>query len=299
MKKCLHMSKKSSNFAHKMKQRGLYIVLLLLMAALLHAEQHTLRAEADRPGYGTGTNVLSRGMIQWETGFEAMHIPGMHLVTLPTTLFRFGLHERAELRVEYAGGLLINDHPDSNPETNDEHTYYCDPLYIGTKLMLWGGSDEPQLRWIPRTSVMLNIGIPITRSVAKRMPISGNADLLFENDITDWLTIQYEFGTHWIEWAPMPDFFTTLGMNFAATENIAFFVENYNYFDCDNDIELIGYKTAYNVNLDFGMTYMPHPRVQLDLYAGFNCYATEPLLKGPKNQCFLGLGVAWLLHAPK
>ena len=295
----MHISKKSSNFARKMIQRGLYIAILMLLAALLHAEQHTLRAEADRPGYGTGTNVLTRGMIQWETGFEAMHIPGMHLVTLPTTLFRFGLHERAELRVEYAGGLIINDHPDNNPETEDTHIYYCEPLNIGTKMMLWGGSDEPQLRWIPRTSVMINLGIPLTRSVAEILPFSGSADLLFESDITNWLTIQYQFGTHWREWAPMPDFFAALGMNFAATKDIAFFVENFNYFDCDNKVEIIGYKTAYYVNLDFGMTYMPHPRVQLDLYAGFNCYATGLLMSGPKNQCFLGLGVTWLLHAPK
>ena len=269
--------------------------MMLLMVACLHAEQHTLRAEADRPGFGTGTNVLDRGMIQWETGFEVTHLTGTHIVTLPTTLFRFGLHERAEIRLEYTGDLIIEDHP--MPATKPD--YYCEPLFVGTKLMLWDGSDEPKLRWIPRTSLMLNVGVPLTREEANRMPVSGTADLLFENDITDWLTIQYQFGTHWLEWAPMPDFFATFGMTFDATKEIAFFIENFNYFDCDNDIELVGYKTAHNVYLDFGMTYMPTPRVQLDLYAGFNCYATETLISGPKQHCFLGFGVTWLLHAAK
>ncbi len=267
------------------------------MPVTVSAEHRTLHAEADRPGMGTGTNVLGFGIFQWETGFEVMHIPGTHVLTLPTTLFRFGLHERAELRLEYTGGLALLDHPDSDPQTADDGFYYTEPLSIGSKLMLWPGSDEQQLRWLPRTSLMLNVGIPLTSQAAERMPVSGCADLLFENDITDWLTAEYEFGTHWREWAPMPDFFVAFGLDFEITDKLGVFVENYDYFDCDVNAALFGHSTAYDVNIDFGVTYSPVPRVQLDAYAGFNCYHSLPELCGPKNNCYCGFGVTWLYYS--
>ena len=272
---------------------------MLFLPLSVYAEHHTLHAEADRPGAGTGTNVLDFGVFQWETGFEVMHIPGLHVLTLPTTLFRFGLHERAELRLEYTGGLALSDHPDGDPQSADEGFYYTEPLCIGTKLMLWPGSEEPRLHWIPRTSLMLNVGLPLTKQMADRMPIAGTADLLFENDITDWLTVEYEFGTHWREWAPMPDFFVAFGLDFEATDKLGFFVENYDYFDCDVNAALFGYSTAYDVNIDFGVTYSPIPRVQLDAYAGFNCYHTLPEVCGPKNNCYFGFGVTWLYYSKR
>ena len=41
--------------------------------------------------------------------------------------------------------------------------------------------------------------------------------------------------------------------------------------------------------LDFGFNYVVHPRVQLDLYASFNC-------QNPKSYFNIGLGIAWLIN---
>jgi hypothetical protein len=276
------------------------MAMVLMAPVSVYAERNDLHAEADRPGAGTGTNVLPFGHIQWETGFEIGHIIGMHALALPSTLFRFGLHDRAELRVEYTGEMFIDDKGDTDPTTPDNwYMYFPDHLRIGTKIKLWGGSEEPSLRWIPRISLLANVGIPLTRQTAEFMPIAGTADLLFENDITDWLTIGYDFGTHWYEWAPMPDFFASLGLNFSATDKLGFYIENYNYFDCDAITPAYQYTTIYDVNLNFGVTYMPIQRVQLDLYAGFNCYNSEPTFSGPESVSFVGFGVTWLLYAPQ
>ena len=72
-----------------------------------HTEENVTWVSADRPGEGTGSEVLTRGVIQWETGFECLHTMGTHLLTMPTTLFRFGLHKRVELRLEYTGALMV------------------------------------------------------------------------------------------------------------------------------------------------------------------------------------------------
>ena len=271
-------------------------ILFAFLPLLPCVAQETAVVRPDRPGMGTGTTVLERGVIQWETGFEIDHLPGLHLLALPTTLFRFGVDKRAELRLEFEGALVVNDHPDADPASPDDHFYITAPLYIGSKIMLWEGSEEARLRWIPRLSLLANIGLPTSKAMAENMPVWGSLDLLFENDITRWFSIGYNFGVHWNEWAPMPDFFASLGLNFTPTEKLGFFVENYNSFDCDVNPALFGSSTAYLVFLNFGVTYLVHPRVQLDLYAGFNCFNSVQMLSSPQNDSFVGFGVAWLIR---
>ena len=283
-----------------MKRRIAYILLLALLVALnAHAEHNDIHAEADRPGMGTGTNVLPFGFIQWEAGLEVDHQMGMHDLSLPTSLFRFGLGPWAELRCEYTGLLVIEDRPAGSPMA--DVSYVTEPLWIGSKIRLWGGAEEPKLKWIPRTSLLLELGLPTSRFAAQHQPVSGTVDLLFENDITDWLTIGYDLGVYWVDWTPAPDVFASLAFNFMPTDKLGVFVESYNSFDPDAfDILDPGRKfTMCNISLDFGLTYMVTPRVQLDLYSGFNLYHTESFLSGPANNVFLGMGVTWLLHTPK
>ena len=281
-----------------MKRYRAYIVLAaLLIAAGVHAEHNDIHAEADRPGMGTGTNVLPFGFIQWETGIDVMHLAGTHDLELPTTLFRFGLGPWAELRLEYTGLLIIA----RNEEEKSFVSYTPEPLWIGSKIRLWGGSEEPKLKWIPRTSLLLELGLPMTRHDAEFHPVCGAIDLLFENDLAEWLTIGYDLGVYWIDPAPTPDVFASLAFNFMPTDKLGVFVESYNYFDPDgfdltNPQKTI---TVYDINMDFGLTYMATPRLQLDLYSGFNLYHTEGFLSGPRNNVYLGMGVTWLLYTHK
>ena len=269
----------------------IWIVCLLPVLMLLpfpaSAEENSV--QADRPGLGTGPAVLGFGDIQWETGFEEAFSPGIHLVALPATLFRFGLHERVELRMEYEGVLTVYDSLPGKREVQ----YIPEHLLLGTKLMLWQGSTEKHLRWIPQTSMMLQLGIPTTKELVDERPVIGMIDLLFENEVTNWFSVGYDVGAHWLEWKPEPDVFASLSLNFQPTEQWGCFIENFNYFGFLPSAAL---NTVYNVFLDFGITYSPHPRVQLDVNAGFNCYDSEPLLSGPKNFAFAGLGIAWKLR---
>ena len=265
-----------------------------------HVEQNEIWLSADRPGAGTGSEVLDRGFIQWETGFEVAHLPGVHSLTLPASLFRFGLHKRVELRLEYGGILAISDHPDTIPSTADKYEYAPSPLYIGAKILLWdhhGGSLNR--KWIPRTALMVNVGAPLTPGMAQAMPVSGLVDLLFENEVTEWLSFGYDIGAHWVEWAPTPDIFASLAINFQPTDRLGLFVESYNYFGTDAFALAVEKRyTHYDINLDFGLTYAVHRRVQLDAYAGFNLYESEPLISGPKNFAYVGFGVTWLIWHP-
>jgi len=279
-----------------MSRRAYILLITLFFTVSLRAECNDIYAEADRPGMGTGTNVLPFGFIQWETGFEVAHMIGTHDLALPTTLFRFGLGPWAELRLEYTGLLVLDDRLKESPLA--DVSFIPEPLWIGSKIRLWGGSEETKLKWIPRTSLLLELGLPLTRSDAQNHPISGTIDLLFENDLTDWLTLGYDVGAYWIDWAPTPDIFASLVFNFMPTDKLGVFIESYNSFDTDafDPGHPQRTYTVYDINLDFGITYMATPRVQLDLYSGFNLYHTESFLSGPRNNVYLGLGVTWLLY---
>ena len=265
-----------------------------------HIEQNEIWLSADRPGAGTGSEVLDKGYIQWETGFECLHTLGAHMLTMPTSLFRFGVHKRVELRMEYTGVLMAVDHPDGDPRTADEHLYAPSPLCLGTKILLcdhYGGALEQ--KWIPRTALLCNLGLPISKSLATDMPVSGSINLLFENEVTEWLSIGYDVGVQWNEWAPTPDVFASLGINFIPTDHLGLFIESFNLFDPDAiNLQTGNTYTHCHICMDFGVTYAVHPRVQLDTYAGFNIYNSEPMISHPQNYAFFGLGVTWLIWHP-
>ena len=266
-----------------------------------HVEQNEIWLSADRPGEGTGSEVLDKGYIQWESGFECLHTLGTHMLATPTTLFRFGVHKRIELRLEYTGELVVFDKQDDALGSLDDPFYAPDPLCLGTKILLWdhhGGSLDQA--WIPRTAVLCNLGLPTSKLLAKDLPVSGSIDLLFENEVLEWLSLGYDVGVQWNEWAPTPDIFASLGINFEPTDHLGLFIESFNLFDPDA-INLATGKTYthYHINMDFGITYAVHPRVQLDAYAGFNIYNSEPMMSHPRNFAFFGFGVTWLIWHPK
>ena len=272
------------------------IVLILVMGMAIHSRAEVL-VKPDCPGEGvTSTAVLDRGAIQWETWLDVEHIANAHVITLPYTLFRFGLAPWAELRLEYSGSLVAWD------TTKNPVTYIPDPLAIGAKINLWNGSEVSRLRWIPRTAILANLRLPtspdyVTKSSGSYLPISGSVEVGFENDLADWLTVGYGVGVAWHEWAPTPDVLASLCLNFQPIETFGFFIENYNWFDCDAYDTTTGkQKTASAVFLDFGIMWFAHPRVQLHLNAGFNCYHSTPEFSGPKKDVNIGFGVAWKIR---
>lgn len=263
-----------------------------------HESENEIWLSADRPG--VGSEVLDKGYIQWETGFEVAHFFDSHFITLPVTTFRFGVHKRVEMRLEYAGTMVINDHPDTDPVTLDEHLYAPSWLWAGSKFQLWqhhGGSLDQ--KWIPRAALLLSLGLPTTTTLAKSMPIAGIVDLAFENEVLEWLSLSYNFAIQWVEWAPAPDILPSVCINFMPTDHLGLFVESYAMFDCDAQRPDGSTYTHHDVNFDFGLSYAVHPRVQLDVYAGFNLHNSEPLASGPGKYSFAGFGITWLIWHPK
>ena len=74
-------------------------ILLALLPLLASAQSEEVGFTADRPGATTGTDVLPKGRMQWETGigFERSKLdgPAVNTWTLNTTLLRWGFSDYA------------------------------------------------------------------------------------------------------------------------------------------------------------------------------------------------------------
>lgn len=256
--------------------RSLYTCILLLAASALLAQstpEEEVWMEPDRPGMATGTGVMPFEKVMWETGFDAGFGNSEYSVLLPTTMFRFGITRFAELRIEYDGTF--------RRDNTGSWSYEVAPLVLGTKVRIFDGSE--QHKWIPKTSLMVNLVIPSTPALASAMHVAPSAYLLFSNDVTDWLNIGYNVGVEWDGMQPRPATFLALCLGFNITDNIGAFIESYNYiYDYGPNLDA-------DCGLDAGFNFMVHERVQLDIYAAINA-------KDPATQSWVGLGVAWLIN---
>lgn len=255
----------------------LLLLLLTFTALCMYAQDvenaAPLSVAADRPGMATGVGVLPFKTIQWETGFQWDYADRQHSFTLPTTMFRFGIAPFAELRLEYDGTLS------RTTEWNyTQWKYQVEPLILGTKIRVFDGWKA-----VPKISFLANIAIPITKEAYQSSHVAPSLYLLFENDVTDWLNLCYNLGAEWNGVDATPSTFLALCLGFTINDQWGAFVESYNYFT-----RLSTYTEA-DWNLDAGFTYMPHHRVQLDVYASINC-------QDPAIYSNVGLGVAWLIN---
>lgn len=251
-----------------------HLILLIFIPLSLFAQENSDGwMQPDRPGMATGTGIMPFKAVMWETGFQCDWADA-HSITLPTTMFRFGITQFAELRLEYDGALA---------ETTSKHfEYEVAPLIIGTKIRVFDGSDT--YKWIPQVALMANLAIPSTKELAETMHVAPSIYALFNNDVTDWFSIGYNVGAEWDGYSAIPATFLAVCLGFNITDNLGAFVESYNY------ITKYGMRnTQGEANIDFGFNWMVHPKVQLDIYAGFNC-------QDPTTYSMVGFGVAWRIN---
>lgn len=253
-------------------KRIIFSLLFLLSLSVLVAQESEFTISADRPGMATGVDIMPFKKVQFETGFQ-WDYSGTSAITLPTAMLRFGLSDFAELRLQYDGTLTENLCAPWN--------YSFEPLTIGTKIKVLKGGQ-----YVPAISFMANLAVPSTTELAHTMHVAPSLYLLFQNDITDWFNVGYNVGVEWNGEDAIPATFLAICLGFGITDNFGAFLESYNYF---TRYDLSTGKTAVDANLDFGFNYIVHPRIQLDLYASFNC-------QDPKSYFNIGLGLAWLIN---
>lgn len=250
-----------------MKKR--FLLFALLFASICGFTQEELVIPPDRPGYTWGTEVMHLGKCSWENGFSLERTPeGQHNYTLTSTIFRYGLFENVELRV--GTDLLFND-----PSDLKSRQLGIGALTFGTKIKCYEGEG-----WLP--SVGMVAQLQSARIGSEELLPSQPAPsmyLLFENPVNDWFYVCYNAGLEWDGETATPTTFLSLCLGFDLTDRLGTFVETYNYLHPEGNQYLT----------EFGLYYLPSPRVQLDLEADLDFQQLGSYYS-------LGFGVSWMIN---
>ncbi len=241
----------------------LFLMTLLPLCAIAQEDEGFT---ADRPGATTGTDVLPKGRFQWETGmgWERSKMEGVTATvwTLNTSLLRWGISEHAELRLQ--GDWL-------NESVEGEHYNGLSGLAIGTKMKLFEGWKA-----VPVISLLANILVP-GGSDSNFLPENwgGQVGILFQNELTPWLSLGYEGDLIWSDDSRPAAFFGAC-LGFQVNDRLSLMVEEYNTNNQDGT----------SCWMEIGGAWQLSSRVQLDV-------ATDISLQYPSRFANVMVGVAW------
>lgn len=252
-----------------MTNNRLFLTFLLLVTSACLFAQDEVHFTADRPGMATGTDVIGKGVVQWETGLAYESFAnGPHTFTINNSLFRFGLSDFAEFRLGVDYVRFMADETE-NP------VYGFLPVTFGAKLKVYEGEG-----WVPSVSLMTNLAS--SRIGSKEFLPSNLAPslyLLVQHDWTDWLNVGHNIGAEWDGEQAKPTTFAAICFGASITDRLGCFVESYNYFSNE------GNEYAF----DFGFTCMATSRLQFDVAANFN-------FQHPKEYYLISVGVVWMIN---
>ena len=243
---------------------------LLMVAGLCKAQEEVPVLPADRPGYTWGAEVLPLYKISWENGIGYESSPdGAHTMILNSTIVRYGIFVNMELRVG-TDFLMFNDGQAKEP------TFGIAPLTIGTKLKVYESTN-----WLPSIGLLAEFKSPYVGSL-ELLPshLAPSMYALFEHCINDWFSLCYNVGLEWDGETATPQTFLALALGFNITDNIGTYIETYNYLHPEEGNQ---YMT------EFGLTWMPSRRVQLDLECDLDFQQLGKYYA-------IGCGVAWMIN---
>lgn len=248
----------------------LIVVMLLLIPSVWHvafAQSGDFSFTADRPGVATGTDVLNKGLFQWEVGAAYDRTDNddavMHGYTFCNSLFRYGLTNTAELRLELNG---VYEHSKGSDRTG------LAPVIVGTKVKLYDSDN-----WLPTTSLLATLALPLGTKGFRPNNVAPSLYLLFANNLTEKLCLDYNVGLEWDGEDAGQTVFAAACLGYSFNDTFGAFVESYNYFPRHGKAEW---------NADCGVTVQVAPRVQLDLSGAMN-------LNHIGDMYGVSLGVAW------
>ena len=242
----------------------LVLIWLLTTGRLLAQSEDPL--STDRPGEGTdAATVVGEGVGQLETGVfrEWETTSDYSLGYYPTTLLRYGLLNRLELRL--STGLY---------NSNAQQGIGWSPLDLATKVAL----IEQAQGWIPQAALLVGFTLPATGSVEVQSEFTQpRVVLLLNHSINSWLGITTNLGAHWENDSPETIYRYALSFDLSLSERVGAFAEFY------GDLPEAS-ATSHLFNA--GFTYLLTNDLQLDVAAGTALTDNAPDL-------YVGGGVSW------
>lgn len=206
----------------------------------------------DRPGIAEAPYTMLPRQYQLETGFEYYNRAGAKVYYLPTMLLRTGLSNSAELRI---GVRSILERRTAGELKG------LSPVTVGIKTHI-----IEQRGWIPETDILADVIFPTSDSPLQPASTGHDILLLFENDLSDKVAVNYNAGYIWDGFSTDEMFTASVCFNYLPSDNWGAFLEYYDFLRKNGTKEH---------GVDAGFTVLVSPLVQLDFSAGISRVANN------------------------
>ncbi len=237
-------------------------LFLLLTITVQFSFAQTINTES--PSFSAGGMTLQKNIFQMETNFGVnFYIPfdgSNQSYLLPTTLLRYGITDRIEIR---ANPTMIS--------YND--VYSLTSFLVGAKFNLIGQKEEKI-----QLSVIANYGFPMTRS---SIHFEANTILTFNYDFAKKHSLGANLGYHFQDLRSVTtktysnDFFATLIYNYQIFENLSCFIEgkwnaDLRYYTPNFANIPPSNNTSHNYYWDAGLLFKINNKIQIDYVYGMD-----------------------------
>ena len=241
--------------------------MLLMISYFGWAQETVPGLVTDRPDQTESAVVVPLKSLQIETGFlfegDNTNSVRQNSFNFNSTLFRYGLFDRMELRLGLAF-LSVKDNVNTDSLKTSKGFA---PLYTGFKILV---IEERGL--IPQIAFLGGMVLPFT--AAKEFKANYAAPVMrfaFSNTLSDDLSLGYNLGAEWYGDSAIPDYYYSVSLGYSINPKLGSFIESYGHIPGEGDAAHL---------VDAGFTYLVRNNFQLDISGGLglNKAATDGFL---------------------
>jgi hypothetical protein len=233
-----------------MKRFFILSCCLIGWSGLLAQDKKFENLSIDRPDVSNLPVTVRPGHFQFEFGTEWDKNPHLRESSLPNLIFRTGLNKKSELRVGFT-----NFASDSIAEN------WNDRVLIPTLSIKYRFIEEkgarPSIAIQPEVALPFGHGKAVSQTEANFARMNYSLLLLFNNTLHEKVFLNYNTGVLWNR-AGNADGLLSASTSFAHTHRLGYFFEVYSIFN----------SAGFPLSFDGGVTFLVHPRFQVDIYSG-------------------------------
>ena len=274
---------------------------MMAICVVFVAQYAVAQIETDRPDFTESPNVVPKGALQIETGFiwendkvfrtghgvYPASLTTYRNLTVNTTLFRFGLLDNLECRlnINFQNNKVTSfkvERGSSLVESLYHSDYFNDPIqgfstsFIGFKTNLYK-SDKVSIGFLGHLYIPELASGDFAKIDGQKIAPEFLIPLSY--DITDRFGIAMQYGLSWDGFTPNPTMSYTLSLGYSITDKLSTYVEPYGFLTNNGEeLHLINGGFTYLINDDF----------QVDLTGGFGLNEAAP-------DNFINCGASFLL----
>lgn len=243
------------------------------------------RIAPDRPGFGDAVSIASTGAMHIETGTWLEQDRNDSLTSLglgiSSTLFRYGLFKRVELRLDY------NFWNQVTPAIKESELGLY-PIRAGMKLhLLTNKGVLPSITFIG----MQELPFTATKNF-KPKNLSTDLQLSFANKVSDKFALCYNLGAVLNE---STSYYYALSAEFSLTEKTGYYLQTHSNFQKEKGFNG-NYTTHYIHYLETGLMFYPNHNAQIDVSGGLKAIEDfeKSRISSEQHSCFfISVGFSW------